>query len=105
MRLGTHFRAARAAKGLSGAASALITEIPHRRLMDIEEGDRLPFGDELKQFAEAHGLDSYSVYLWAVNELADRLMSSGSVAGYAQDEDLYELWDLMVAFLAERERI
>lgn len=52
------------------AASALITEIPLRRLVDIEEGDRIPVGDDLNRFAEAHGVDSYSISLGAVSDLA-----------------------------------
>lgn len=99
-------RAARAAKGLTSAASALIAQIPLRRLADIEEGDRIPYGDDLRRFAEAHGIDSYSIFLWAVSDLAERLMNQGSSPpNYAQDHDVYELWDQMVTFLAERERI
>lgn len=99
-------RAARAAKGLTSAASALIAEIPLRRLADIEEGDRSPYGDDLRRFAEAHGIDSYSTFLWAASDLADRLMNRGSEPpNYAQDDDLYELWDQMVAHLAERGRL
>ena len=51
MRLGTHMRAARSAKGLTVAASSQVTGIPLERLADIEEGDRLPTGDELGRFA------------------------------------------------------
>jgi hypothetical protein len=99
-------RAASAAKGLSSAASALIAEIPLSRLTDIEEGDQIPHGGDLKRFAEAHGIDSYSVFLWAVTDLAERLMNQGSSPpNYAQDEDLYEAWDRMVTFLAEQGRI
>lgn len=98
-------RAARSAKGLTVAASSQITGIPMSRLADIEEGDRMPSGAELGRFASIHGLDSPSVFLWACNELLERLMAHGSAAASTEDEDLFQLWDDMVAFMLERDRI
>lgn len=99
-------RAARAAKGMTSAASALIADMPLRRLADIEEGDQVAYGDDLRRFAEAHGIDSYSVVLWAIGDLIERVMNRESwPPNMAQDEDLYELYDQMVMYLAERGRI
>jgi len=105
MKLGTHFRAARTVKGLSIAASAAISQMPHCRLADIEEGDRLPTGGELMSFAAAHNVDCYSVFLWAMDDLAERLMAQGSQKAFVSDEDLFELWDQVVTLLAERGRL
>lgn len=105
MRLGTHMRAARSAKGLTVAASSQVTGIPLERLADIEEGDRLPTGDELGRFAAIHGLDSPSVFLWGCHELLERLMGRSSAPASTHDEDLFDLWDQMVTYLAERDRI
>lgn len=105
MRLGTHMRAARSAKGLTVAASSQVTGISMRRLADIEEGDRLPTGNELGTFAAIHSLDSPSVFLWGCHELLERLMARSSAAAWTPDEDLFELWDYMVAYLAQRDRI
>jgi transcriptional regulator with XRE-family HTH domain len=105
MRLGTHIRAARSAKGLSVAASSLISGLSHRRLAAIEEGDRLPTGDELATLTITNGLDSQTVFLWACNELMERLFIIGRDGAPIPDEDLFFLWDSMVAFLAQRGRI
>lgn len=105
MRLGTHLRAARTVKGLTVAASSLVSGIPLHRMADIEEGDRLPIGDELAAIAQTNGLDSQSVFLWSVHELMERMLSMDSSGATSRDEDLFDLWDVMTQFLAERERI
>lgn len=105
MRLGTHIRAARTAKGLTVSASSLVSGIPHRRFADIEEGDRLPTGDELAAIATTHSLDSQSVFLWATEELMELMLGTGSLNASTRDEDLFDLWDRMTVFLAERGRI
>lgn len=105
MRLGTHIRAARTAKGLTVAASSLISGLSLWRLVDIEEGDRLPSGNELAALTITHVLDSQSVFLWAAAELMERMLAAGSKGATTCDEDLFLLWDQMVVFLAERSRI
>lgn len=35
----------------------------------------------------------------------ERLLAVGSAGSSTQDEDLFELWDEMVAFLGQRDRI
>lgn len=105
MRLGTHIRASRTAKGLTVSASSLVSGIPIRRFADIEEGDRLPTGDELAAIATTHGLDSQSVFLWATEELMERMLARGTEGATTRDEDLFDLWDQMAVFLAERGRI
>ena len=105
MRLGTHLRAARTARGLTVAASSLISGIPLRRLADIEEGDRLPTGDELIAVCNAHGIDSHSAFLWAAHELMEKMLATGTEGASTRDEDLFELWDRMTVFMAQRGRI
>ena len=105
MRLGTHVRAARTAKGLTVAASSLISGLSLRRLADIEEGDCLPSGDDLAALTITHVLDSQSVFLWACHELMERMLAAGTEGATTYDEDLVFLWDQMVAFLAVRGRI
>jgi hypothetical protein len=105
MRLGTHIRAARTAKGLTVAASSLISGLSHQRWADIEDGDRLPTGDELVSLTTTNGIDSQTVFLWACGELMERLFFIGRDGASIPDEDLFVLWDSMVAFLAQRGRI
>jgi transcriptional regulator with XRE-family HTH domain len=105
MRLGTRVRAARTAQGLSTQASALICELPTRRLREIEQGKRLPIAEDLRAFAIGHGLDTPSVFLWGCEELIERLVAESCAGPGVQDDDLFELFDEMTAFLAERGRI
>lgn len=105
MRLGTHVRAARTAKGLTVAASSAVTGVPLHRLADIEEGDRLPHGTELASIAATFVLDSHSVFLWGVAELMELMLGQGTEGASTNDEDLFNLWDVMVQFLSERERL
>jgi len=105
MRLGTRVRAVRNAQGLTTRASALICELPTQRLRDIEQGKRLPTSEDLRAFALGHGLDTPSVFLWACEELLERLVEQSNAGPGIQDEDLFDCWDRMTAFLAERGRM
>jgi transcriptional regulator with XRE-family HTH domain len=105
MRLGTRVRAARTAQGLSTQASSLICELPTKRLREIEQGDRLPTAQDLRAFALGHGIDTPSVFLWGCEELVERLVVESCAGPGVQDDDLYELFDDMTTFLAERGRI
>lgn len=104
MRLRTHVRAASAAKGLPAAASSLVSGIPLRRLSDIEEGDRLPTGDELAALRHSRSRQSLRLR-WCVSELVERMLSMGSDGASTNDEDLFSAIDVLTQHLAERERI
>ncbi len=105
MRLSTHLRSARAQRGLNPTTSSLLADIPQSVLERIEAGEKFPGGEQLAALASTYVVDSPSMFLWACHDLVERVVETDSRESLHQDEDLYALLDVMVAFLAERGRL
>ena len=105
MRLGTHLKAARLAHGLTPAAIYELTRIPVSRLEDLEAGERMPSATDLVPLATIYMLDSPSVFLWSCHELVERVVTGDGECMIRHDEDLFELLDQVVSFLAHHNRL
>ena len=105
MRLSTHLKAARTVRGLTVAASALLTGLGGPRLKALENGARLPSAQELTVLASVYTIDSPTLFGWYADEIAARVVEAEGENVIRYDEDLFELCDHMVCFLAGRDRL
>jgi transcriptional regulator with XRE-family HTH domain len=104
MRLRTHLKAARTTRHLTAAAVETLTGISAARVLGLETGVWLPSSSELMALSQIYIVDSPSVFMWATTELIERLVERDTTM-IRTDEDLFELLDLMIRFLAERDRL
>jgi transcriptional regulator with XRE-family HTH domain len=105
MRLSTHLKAARTTRGLTPAATGALTGIGATRLEMLESGERLPSANELTSLATIYTIDSPTMFVWYCHELAERVVEADGQTMIRFDEDLFELLDQMVCFLANRGRL
>jgi transcriptional regulator with XRE-family HTH domain len=105
MRLSTHLKAARSARTLTTGAAAELTGIPAGRLACLEDGERMPSASELTALATIYTIDSPSLFLWCCEELVERVVACDGDTMIRHDDDLFELLDQMVCFLAHRDRL
>ena len=105
MRLGTHLKSARTRRGLSQAVASLIADVEGSRLSSLEAGEHLPNANDLAAICRAYSVDSPTVFLWMCHELLEHVVAQDGEGPVIVDEDLLELIDRMISFLADRGRL
>jgi hypothetical protein len=82
-----------------------LTGIAVSRLESLAAGERMPSATELTALATIYVIDSPSLFLSSCQELVERVVAGNGEALARQDEDLFELLDQMVCYLAHRGRL